>query len=196
MCLVDKLKVLIDHLVRRNDKNEIFKERQTADMNENYFEHVYYHCVDRPYGLISFEILYEIRVNIESSSSAKEKSYLRLLEDYIIVLDYLCHQNSRVVLINYINKLNEVKRTEVDEDYKYLIKLLMNALKLGLQNIDNKSDKIEVLQEKISEFQKNLFKFSKHFIKSNFVIKCCRIIYRLPVLAIIRRGFKIKSSDF
>ncbi len=181
----------------KNDSlNESFKTGQKPDMNEKYFdEHIYFHCADKPYGLISFEILFEIRINIESSVLAKEKSYFRLLEDYIIVLDYLCHENSRVILINYIRKLNEVKRSELDLDFKYLIKLVMNALKLGLQNVDNKSESIEMLEEKISRFQKNLFRLSKNFKKSNFVIKCCKIIYKLPVLALLRRGFRVDNSD-
>jgi hypothetical protein len=200
MCVIfDRLKRIACYfLSRKSDGRESgvdARQWTSQGLNDTNFDHVYFHCVDKPYSFISFELLLTIRACIESTACPKQKAYLRLLEDFITVLDYLCHERSRRVLVNYVNKLNEFKKNERDAQFRFLVNLVMNALKLGLQSVHARVGSVEMLEQKIARFQSDLICASRTFKASTFVTNYCKIVDKLPVLALIRRGLRTELKD-
>jgi hypothetical protein len=184
---------LVFYVETDSARHFVIRKYLNQSMRENYFDNVYYNCIDKPYGLMSNELLIDIRMHIEGTKNFKEKLYLSLLEDYVTLLDYLCHDKSRLVLINYIRKLNKYKLTEHEPEFQYIIKLLMKALKLGLKeiNVVNRFD----LKE-LKNFKRYLIRIEQKHRNFKFVLKCCEIIRKLPILAFTRRGLKINESKF
>ena len=79
-----------------------------------HLQQIYQNCSDRPYSILSFEILVQIRKLKESTRDPTEKAYLKLLEGFVKILDYLCHANSRSLLIKYIDDINLVSITVIN----------------------------------------------------------------------------------
>jgi len=158
------------------------------------FQNIYQNCCDRPYGILSFELLVQIRMFLESTRNPIQKEYLRLLENFIKILDYLCHANSRSLLIKYINHINEMKSSEIMGKYKSLLSLTLSALKLSLKRI-NKNFTSETLLRRILSLEKVIINFGLIHDQDKFIEIFCNILNKLPKLALIRRGvLKTKKS--
>jgi len=158
------------------------------------FEKLYQNCSDKPYGILSFEILVQIRMLIETTRDFSEKAYLRLLENFIKILDYLCHANSHSLLIRYIKNLNEMKNVEQRWKFKSLLNLTLNALKLSLKRI-NQYFTSRMLKRRVLSLEKVIINFGLINEQDRFIGIYCNVLKKLPKLALIRRGlFKTNES--
>jgi hypothetical protein len=151
------------------------------------FEKIYQNCSDRPYGILSFEILLQIRMFIESTREPSEKAYFRLLENFIKILDYLCHENSQSLLVRYIKNINDMKNLEKRWEFKSLLNLTLNALKLSLKRI-NQNFTSRTLKRRVLCLEKVILNFGSINEKNHVIEIYCRILNKLPKLALIRRG--------
>ena len=91
--------------------------------------HMYYRCVDSPYGLISFELLIEIRNKIESIRNPVFKRYYRYLEEFMTILDNLCHENSKRLYMSYVRSLSNSMGLETDLKFKQMLNLTISRVK-------------------------------------------------------------------
>lgn len=182
------LKDCFEKLKEKSKSSEEFDYETLRDE-----DHLNYFCVDKPYGLESLELLIQIRFCIESSKNSMEKIYFKILEDYITILDYLCHANSRQVLSQYLTKIEKLKSLENNSNLKYLIKMTSTAVKLGLKSMKTK-ESIEMNFAKIQKFQIELKNFLTNIEPNqfNFINKYSNILEKLPYLALTRRGINIK----
>ena len=171
----------------------IFKLKEKYEMRN--FQDAYLNCVDKPYGIMSFEILIQIRMLIEATRNPTEKAYYRLLEDFINVLDYLCHGNNQALLISYINDLKEKRHEETRRKLKFMLKLTLTSLKLALKSVDQYST-IGALRKQIVHLEKSILDFCLKNNRNKFVENYCKILYKLPKLALTRRGLALKDDGF
>ena len=160
--------------------------------NIDIFQKIYQNCSDKPYGILSFETLVQIRMFNESTRDPTEKAYLRLLEGFIKILDYLCHMNSRALLKKYISNLNEMMQDETRSKFKSLLNFIASSLKLSLQTI-NQYLTIRMLKRKVVLLEKRVTKFGLLNEEHTFIYNYCKILNKLPRLALIRRGLIWKT---
>lgn len=153
--------------------------------------HINYTCVDKPYGVLSFEILIQIRFQIESTKKQKEKIYLKLLEDYITVLDYLCHKSSKMLFYNYLRKLKEIMKTEYDSKYLRIIKFTKKSFLLGLKDFDTQLYSIDKIRKKILDLHEILDLFVQKYSDNVFFVNYANLLKKLPHLSFMRRGIKL-----
>ena len=69
-------------------------------------QHIFYHCSDSPYGLISFELLTKIRQSIEKTKDPKDKKTLNELRFKLIHLE----RKLKLMKEYKINSLDKRKR--------------------------------------------------------------------------------------
>ncbi|RNA35596.1 hypothetical protein BpHYR1_024040 [Brachionus plicatilis] len=153
--------------------------------------HINYTCVDKPYGVLSFEILIQIRFQIESTKKQKEKFYLKLLEDYITVLDYLCHKSSKMLFYNYLRKLKEISDSEYDSKFVRIIKYTKKSFLLGLKELDNQLISLDKIKKKIHDLHEIMDAFVEKYADNVFILNYVNLLKKLPQLSLMRRGIKI-----
>ena len=174
----------------------IRKLKSLLSYRVDYFENFnYYKCSDSPYEFISFQLLAEIRNLIELQHNPVDKRYLRFLEEYIYILDHLCDDDCREMIEFYGNNLNKAMKLEKKIVYKELLINTFNALKLGLKRIDNKED-MKYLENQINKFQDIIFKNRTDNNEHELSLNYLKILYKLPKLALVRRGFRMSSTSF
>ena len=185
MCFQQILKLIFKSLNCIKSCCNCFKMEEKYQMKN--FQKVYENCVDKPYGIMSFEVLVQLRMLIESTRNPAEKAYYRLLEDFIKVLDYLCHVNGRMLLINYVNDLNEKRHNEKSLKYKTMLKLTLNSLKVSLKSVD-KNSRTESLKENVIKLENTINNFAVKYQQNKFIENYCKILFKLPKLGLVRRG--------
>ena len=157
-------------------------------------QHIFYHCSDSPYGLISFELLTKIRQSIEKTKDPKDKHYLRFLERYIYILDRMCKENSKKLLSSYFENLKRALYLEKNSNYSFLITLTIKSLKLGLKIINPfKPEKFKDIDNQICNLQNKITKFRSKNKDLRFINLYCKILIKLPRLTFIRRGLFLNT---
>lgn len=153
--------------------------------------HINFTCVDKPYGVLSFEILIQIRFQIESTKKQKEKFYLKLLEDYITVLDYLCHKSSKMLFYNYLRKLKEIMNAENDSKYLRIIKFTKKSFLLGLKDVNSQLGSLDKIRKKVLDLHEIMDLFAVKYSDNVFILNYANLLKKLPQLSFMRRGIKL-----
>ena len=157
--------------------------------------HMFYRCVDSPYGLISFELLIEIRNKIESIRNPVFKRYYRYLEEFMTILDNLCQENSRRLYMSYVRSLSNSVSLESDLSFKKMLNLTLKAIQLGIEKVYTKNQLLN-LKKKINLLQEEIFKFHLDNQSCEILVNYSKILYKLPKLALVRRGYDLNSISF
>ena len=165
-------------------KNLILFFKNCINNKKQKKQHIFYHCSNAPYNLISYELLIKIRNVIEITKEPTQKHYFRFLEKYISILDHICDENGHIQLMDAIPEKNS--------NYSKLISFIVKSLKVGLKIINDK-DSEKKLEKQILLLQDEIFKFCLENKSVDFIKTFCKLLYRLPRLTLIRRGLCLDS---
>ena len=173
-------------------KNLILFFKKCINNKKQKKQHIFYHCSNAPYNLISYELLIKIRNVIEITKEPTQKHYFRFLEKYISILDHICDENGLLLLENYYKSLDKAIYLETNSNYSKLISFIVKSLKIGLKIINDK-DSEKKLEKQILLLQDEIFKFCLENKSVDFIKTFCKLLYRLPRLTLIRRGLCLDS---
>ncbi|CAF0770875.1 unnamed protein product [Brachionus calyciflorus] len=150
--------------------------------------HIHFTCFDKPFGVYSGELLIQIRSKIESTKKTREKVYLKLLIDFITVLDYLCHKSSKRLYYDYLDKIKQVINSEDNADYKKLLLLNKKVFLIGLVTIDNRRYTVEKLLNKVDDSYQVMDKLSQKYTDNKFIQSYLVYLKKVSQLCLMRRG--------
>jgi hypothetical protein len=180
-------------------KDEIANKSSNLNLKSEFqeiFTQNFTQCSDNPYCVHAQEILIELTKLTESTKNKQEKQFYALLNGFITVLDYLCHKDSRFLRVNYVKQLDEMRKsTDAKNEFADLIDITTRAFELSLKNVrlgSTSSILVKSLKQEVKNYQDYMNKFmdtKKHLKNFYFINNYCKILSKLPKLALIRRGF-------
>lgn len=171
------------------------KEENVNNLKNLNNHKIAYACYDKPYGVMSFELSVQMRLLIESTKDLKERDYLKLLEDFVKLLDYLCHKNSDKFLAKYVSTLQRIKENEEQAQLAHLIKITLNVFKFAFKKYDDPLNEQEIGFD-LEFLRDGIVKFGTTNASSMFIRNYLLILVKLPRLAFVRRGIKLKGNYF